>query len=179
MALFAAISQTVYSAFSGDYQMCIFVTFSVSIIWTYALYFVKDTLFEPNGTRVKLFCAISLAAMLLGGIIFAVIFFDIDLDYGIAGALVPVIVSLAHPPKNAPQYWERIDTPITYIILLFVGILTLCIGMPYIQLFSLLSLIPIALYSGKRGRARLKYFFYIFYPVHLVALYGLTYLILK
>lgn len=36
-----------------------------------------------------------------------------------------------------------------------------------------LSLIPIACYNGKRGKLRIKYFFYLFYPVHIVLLAGL------
>ena len=34
-----------------------------------------------------------------------------------------------------------------------------------------LALIPIARYNGERGKLRLKYFFYWFYPVHIMALY--------
>lgn len=39
-----------------------------------------------------------------------------------------------------------------------------------IQLFAILSLIPIALYNHQRG-LKLKYVFYIFYPLHLLILY--------
>ena len=40
------------------------------------------------------------------------------------------------------------------------------------QVFSLLALIPIFLYNGKRGCPRtLGYFFYAFYPAHLIILY--------
>lgn len=41
-----------------------------------------------------------------------------------------------------------------------------------IQLFCVLSLLPISLYNGKKGRS-LKYVFYIFYPVHILLLYAL------
>ena len=41
---------------------------------------------------------------------------------------------------------------------------------------AILAFGPILLYNGKRGR-RLKYFFYIFYPLHLLILYGLARLI--
>lgn len=44
-----------------------------------------------------------------------------------------------------------------------------------IERFCVLSLIPICLYNGDRG-IRLKYFFYAFYPLHLLILVGLRYL---
>ncbi len=49
----------------------------------------------------------------------------------------------------------------------------------FVELFALLAFIPIALYNGERGSFRLKYFFYIFYPAHLLILAGIRYLILK
>ncbi len=39
-----------------------------------------------------------------------------------------------------------------------------------IQGFSVLSMIPIWFYNGKKGKS-LKYFFYAFYPAHILALY--------
>ncbi len=40
-----------------------------------------------------------------------------------------------------------------------------------IENFAILSLAPILCYNGKRGPGVLKYFFYIFYPAHLLLLY--------
>lgn len=179
MASFAAVSQTVYYFFAHSLKMCVFVTFTVSIAFVYALYGVKDAIFVKEPTRVKLLLSVLGALLLFSGVIFAVIFFKIDLDYGLSGALLPVVISLAHKPSNAPEYWDKIDTPPVVFVLFAVGCATLCIGMPPIQLFSLLSLVPIALYSGKRGKAKLKYFFYLFYPLHLVILWGIYYLISK
>lgn len=39
-----------------------------------------------------------------------------------------------------------------------------------IQRYSVFSLIPIALYNGRKGK-KIKYFFYIFYPGHLMIIY--------
>lgn len=39
-----------------------------------------------------------------------------------------------------------------------------------IQRYSVFSLIPIALYNGKSGK-KMKYFFYVFYPGHLMIIY--------
>lgn len=42
-----------------------------------------------------------------------------------------------------------------------------------IQKFGILSMFPIVLYNGKRGKS-MKYFFYVFYPAHLLILYGIS-----
>lgn len=46
------------------------------------------------------------------------------------------------------------------------------IMMPGIQMLSLFSLIPIFLHNRKKGPS-LKYFFYLYYPLHLLVLYGI------
>lgn len=42
-----------------------------------------------------------------------------------------------------------------------------------IQRYGVFSAVPMLLYNGKPGR-RMKYFFYIFYPAHLLILYGIS-----
>ena len=46
----------------------------------------------------------------------------------------------------------------------------------FIQLYSLLAIPLIALYNKERG-SRMKYFFYIFYPAHLIAIYIIGWII--
>lgn len=47
-----------------------------------------------------------------------------------------------------------------------------------IQSFGALSMIPISLYNGKQG-LKVKYIFYIFYPLHLFIIFILRYVILR
>ena len=42
-----------------------------------------------------------------------------------------------------------------------------------VQRYGVFSAVPMLLYNGKPGR-RMKYFFYIFYPAHLLILYGIS-----
>ena len=46
-----------------------------------------------------------------------------------------------------------------------------------LQWWSLLALIPLALYNGKRGNLRIKYLFYLYFPLHFLVLYGIKLII--
>lgn len=53
-------------------------------------------------------------------------------------------------------------------------ILVGCVAFGSFELPALVAFIPIAFYNGKRGW-KMKYFFYIFYPMHLLLLYVICY----
>lgn len=76
-------------------------------------------------------------------------------DYGMFGVIVVMVF-----------YWNY--SYFTGRMLAGVGALTLLVKT--YQIFDVLAMIPIALYNGKRG-INIKYFFYVFYPGHLLILY--------
>lgn len=47
-----------------------------------------------------------------------------------------------------------------------------------IQIYGILAMLPILLYNGREGR-KMKYFFYLFYPFHLLILYAVRLLVFR
>jgi hypothetical protein len=80
-------------------------------------------------------------------------------DYGWFGVLVIIIFYCAR------QYRTR--GVFTFALLnTGFGLMTRTL-----QLYAVAAVIPIVLYNGKKGKLNWKYFFYAFYPVHLLLLY--------
>ena len=85
----------------------------------------------------------------------------LEMDYHAVGVLAIVVAYLTR--KNR------------YLRLILVCVILLFSSMR--EAYSFLAFIPAAFYNGKRGRQN-KYFFYIFYPAHLLVLYLIYKLIL-
>ncbi len=82
-------------------------------------------------------------------------------DYGAAGILCIYILYLFRQNRMLSMF-------------LAVSCLTVTFGS--IEIFSAVSLIPLYFYDGSRGRQN-KYFFYLYYPLHLLLLEFLCYLL--
>ena len=156
LAAVAVVCQLVYFFALRDLLQCIFVTFSMSIalIW----------LFEAGQNRG------GMGWLYLAPGIFAAWFIcrvlpdcipGFAVDYSIFGVLLPVFVYLGQNPMQRISY-------------LAVGLVLLCLDCGGIQWLSLLSIPLLLLYDGSRGKARLKYFFYLYYPAHLVVIWLLA-----
>ena len=154
MAVLAAIYQAVYYLFNGDLYFSILVTFSLSILTIYALDACKA---KAN--------PISICALLFALLIVWWLNDKFTIDYGFWGCMAPVFASL---PANT-----RYDRPGIRLGCFALGLVLLSVDSFAIQYYCLLSLPLLMLYNGKRGKCNLKYFFYIFYPAHLVVLQGL------
>lgn len=85
----------------------------------------------------------------------------VEVDYGFPGVMLPVFASLTY--KKFPR-----------LALFSIGLLALCAefsGDFSVQWYSLAAIPLLAMYNGKPGKVRMKYFFYIFYPAHLALIY--------
>ena len=61
---------------------------------------------------------------------------------------------------------------------LAVGLCFISMELGAIQWCSLAAIVLIYLYNGERGKHSLKWFFYVYYPLHIAVLYGMVQFIL-
>lgn len=143
------ICSTVFIIVERYVYMCVLITFSLSILLIYLIDYVR----ESFQTRLLL--------LLLSVVAIRILCNYIEVDYDFFGILVPVIVYIAND--------RRFKLALFTISLIF--LIVSCLKTNPLQIYSLLSVIFVALYNGERGKLNLKKFFYLFYPVHLALLW--------
>lgn len=157
IAVLALFCQAVSFLYAGSLYQTILVTFSISILWIFAV---------DRAQRIGTWGAWWIAGS-VGGVSFFLSEIlplwvrgsGFAIDYGFWGIFFPLAVWLAE------GYWSRLAAAA-----LVLAVLSLSDGV-LIQWFSLFALFPLALYNGQRGTWNLKYLFYIYYPLHLVVLH--------
>lgn len=162
MAAVAAVCQIVYFAALGSLFQCVLVTFSLSV----ALIALLKTAMERKTAAAWAGFGVGVAAAffiteVLPGLLPAT---DFSVDYGFLGVMLPVLV---YPAKGKVQK----------LCLCAVMLLGLGLRIGYVQIWALLALPLLALYNGRRGKWKMKYFFYLYYPLHLALIHGIALLL--
>ena len=162
MALFALVCQTVDYFATGSLYMSILVTFTLSIglIFCY-----KKAEKRENPLWVALLVLGLVAARYICQQLPQLLpDTDFGVDYGFIGVLIPWALYLV---KNK-----------NFRLIMLAGCLAvLAMNSTQIQWYALLAVALIAFYNGQRGKKNLKWLFYIYYPLHLVAIYGVSFLL--
>lgn len=167
LLLFAVISQVPYAFLHKIHNFNILFTFLLAI---FCIFLVEN---YKKHEIINLISLLLIGSFLICAEPFAVI------DYGIFGVLL-VMVFYFFGGKN-----DRKSKAMFFIfsasVLYLMGIKDYIFSgfEPYglLQLFSLVSLCFIALYNGEKGKHNLKWFFYIFYPLHLTIILVITLLL--
>lgn len=153
LGLFALLSEIPYDmAFNG----CIFSLKNNNVFFTLFTGFmmiwaisIEKKRYETKQNTVLYFgCIIALVTMAS-----FLVTFVFDSSYGTSGILTILIIYLMK------------DQPV--LALVCSTIVLSLLNFSFVELFAIPSALLVAMYNGKRGKG-IKYFFYVFYPAHLL-----------
>ncbi|MCC8169065.1 MAG: conjugal transfer protein TraX [Oscillospiraceae bacterium] len=153
--LLGLLCMAVYYIYEGEIYGNILITMSLSICVIYALQFFKSQIYGGNkilGTAAVIVCICGAA----------VVCSLVYIDYGICGVLLPAFAEAFDGCSSRNKHMPLLGFA--------VGLFLLSWQWGGNQYISLLSLPLIAAYNGERGKRKMKYFFYWFYPVHLAVI---------
>ena len=152
------VFQVVYYVADKSLLQGIFISFSLGISLIFSI---------ENFLKRRTICSITIAIFTLVLIVFLCVGLpymlshtNFKIDYGIFGVLLPVIVYFM-PNK------------ISKLFALTLAIIGMSIMMGGRQWYALIAVLLLTLYNGERGKLKIKNFFYLYYPLHLVAIYCL------
>ena len=171
------LCETVFFLYSGQINAGILMTFSLSILLIYQLQALKKSFAQKAWGMVVLWTLL-LAASLVGVWSLMTI---VRVDYGFWGVLIPVFTALPdYKEGESPGIFRYLSNRPVKLAFCALGMLLLCISRGLttnLQSYCLFALIPLALYNGRPGIKRMKYGFYVFYPLHLIVIFLLEMLL--
>ncbi|MCL1819188.1 MAG: conjugal transfer protein TraX [Oscillospiraceae bacterium] len=168
LIVFMAISEIPFDLFlRGSFPVwesqSIYVTFTIALA---GLYFFDH--FAAAGKRMQSLLALLTAAFAAE---------QLNADYGVYGILIVFIFYFYRDrPRSAAAWFSAVVIVNAILNAVSAMPLTRSVIFSLINIFALFALIPILLYNRKKGYSSSKwqYFFYAFYPVHLIILYFLA-----
>ncbi len=160
---------------TGSLEICILGTFLLGACLLFSLQNAKKALFDRawgNGAFWSGLFVLGIAATYY-------VNQKLYIDYGFWACILPVFAGVVYLPENAPGYLKKWDNKWLGLLCFAIGLCLLVLFDDYaeLQVYCLLALPLLALYSGKRGKRKMKYFFYLFYPIHLALLEGIYLLV--
>ncbi len=162
----ALICQIVYFVTMQSLYMCVMVTFALSIVLIAIIKKAQQTKNTRSATLwwfvfgfsiIATFFLCSILPNLPTGT-------DYYIDYGMIGVMLPVIIYVY-------------NSKVTKLVATTLMLILLGSYLGGLQWFALMAVLLLALYNNERGKLRLKYVFYIYYPLHMAAIYGISMLI--
>ena len=157
------ICQIFFFIFEKSLDLNIFITFSMSILLITILQSAKE---KKQFIFYPLFGVLAVVFFYFSEILpYKINYYNFFVQYGAVGVFLPVAVYLL---KNN---WLKI---LAVVIFMITFSLVRCDALYY---WSLFSIIPLILYNGQKGKWKIKYLFYLYFPLHFVVIYGISLLI--
>ena len=165
--ILGAICQSVYVIYDGTWYLNILITFSLSILLVYLFEYVKGVLIKGSRKRDLALAVLAFAAALA---LVYVLNTVLRFDYGFWGCLTPLFASVFKIPRGIDTPHPIFKKRYLDVLGLGLGLVLMAVSLGWYQPYALLALPLLLLYSGERGKLKMKYFFYVFYPLHLLLL---------
>lgn len=163
--------------FADFWYLNIFLIFAISVLYIYLMQHLKNISLRGNYKIIKSILAILFFT--IATIIGYLIYEELPFEYGFYVMMLPVFISIVDLKKYIKHPCIKyIDNFYTRLIIMTIAMIPTCIdrAIHEIQFYSYFALIILLFYNGKGGSKKLKYFFYLFYPVHIMLIYAIKFL---